>query len=456
MRTHSGSPPVRSAISNNVIETAVVRLVRAAVSAREELSARSIRQALEAEFACDLSAKKDIIVRAIQTTLENGLPKSGHVKLEIKDPSVKSETKQTKLPNMPQSLPLHQRIHPGERPFACDECAFRSSTRSDLIVHKRIHSGERPYACDECDYRCTQTAHLTRHKRVHSGERPFACDKCNYRFAQSSDLTRHQHVHASELVKREIKESKVKSENERAHLSKSPQTISVHAHPNSGELSFACDQCDYRTSIINNLIRHKRVHSGERPFACDQCDYRSSSSDGLYRHAFSHSAACSLNSTVSSKVLKNAVTRLVRAAASAREELSARRIRLTLELEFACDLSAKKDLIVRAIQAALESKLLPTHEPVKREIEVKSEFKRRRLSSTQDAADHSGERLFACDECDFRSAKEWNISQHKRVHSVERPYACAECNYRFSESSHLSQHMTLVHRTQIPKLEHAS
>ncbi len=47
-----------SAIPDHVVQRAVARLVRAAVGAREQLSARGIRHALEAEFACDLRASK--------------------------------------------------------------------------------------------------------------------------------------------------------------------------------------------------------------------------------------------------------------------------------------------------------------------------------------------------------------------------------------------------------------
>ncbi len=59
-----------ASISNDVLSAAVAQLVRAAVDAQADLSARGIRLTLETEFACDLRARKDVIARAIQATLE--------------------------------------------------------------------------------------------------------------------------------------------------------------------------------------------------------------------------------------------------------------------------------------------------------------------------------------------------------------------------------------------------
>ena len=169
----SASPFVHSAVSDDLLKTAVARLVRIAINAREILSARHIRLTLETEFACDLTAKKDLILRTIQATLENEISVEERVNREIDE--VASIAKRRKL------LTMH---HSGERPFACDECEYKCAERNNLIAHKRTHTGERPFACDECEYRCAQSSNLTAHKRIHSGERPYACDKCDDRFTQ--------------------------------------------------------------------------------------------------------------------------------------------------------------------------------------------------------------------------------------------------------------------------------
>ena len=81
----SASSSINPAVSNQALQTAVVRLVRAAVGAREQLSARGIRLALEAEFACDLRASKHVIVRAIHAALEEEVREEKPVHRDMDD-----------------------------------------------------------------------------------------------------------------------------------------------------------------------------------------------------------------------------------------------------------------------------------------------------------------------------------------------------------------------------------
>ena len=248
----SPSSSNHAALSNQVFNAAVARIVRAAVSAREELSARRIRLALEAEFACDLRASRDLILDVIQATLEEEARTHADDSTFITrrrklfnaqgapDVPVREGDAWPKRARRSQTTGSgHKRTHSGERPYACDECDYRCAAKGNLTVHKRIHSGERPFACDECDFLSAQFGHLTEHKRIHSGERPFSCDQCNFRCAQSGHLTEHKRIH------------------------------SVHV-----DRPFACDVCDRRCTRRNDLTRHKLTHSNKRLYACDQCDYQ--------------------------------------------------------------------------------------------------------------------------------------------------------------------------------------
>ena len=69
MATSSTRVASRSSIPHQAIEAATERLVSVAFSARGKLSARRIRQELEAEFACNLQSERDVILRTIEATL---------------------------------------------------------------------------------------------------------------------------------------------------------------------------------------------------------------------------------------------------------------------------------------------------------------------------------------------------------------------------------------------------
>lgn len=52
------------------------------------------------------------------------------------------------------------------------------------LFQRAMHSDDRPYACDECDFRSAQSGHLAKHvSTVHGGERPYGMRFCATRFS---------------------------------------------------------------------------------------------------------------------------------------------------------------------------------------------------------------------------------------------------------------------------------
>lgn len=56
------------------------------------------------------------------------------------------------------------------RPFSCPFCNSRFKTKQHLVQHQRLHTGEKPYACTQCPARFTQMTPLKRHMaKAHLG-----------------------------------------------------------------------------------------------------------------------------------------------------------------------------------------------------------------------------------------------------------------------------------------------
>ena len=83
-------------------------------------------------------------------------------------------------------------VHLKEKQFPCPHCGKRFGRKTHLEEHVAgVHEGVR-YACDQCDYSASTKSDLLRHlKMIHLKEYPFPCDNCDSGYVRRRELDAH-------------------------------------------------------------------------------------------------------------------------------------------------------------------------------------------------------------------------------------------------------------------------
>lgn len=59
----------------------------------------------------------------------------------------------------------------------------------------KTHFRGPPYNCQECNYTCDRVQFILSHLMRHTNERPFACDQCDFRSRTKGNLVVHYRIH---------------------------------------------------------------------------------------------------------------------------------------------------------------------------------------------------------------------------------------------------------------------
>lgn len=177
-----------------------------------------------------------------------------------------------------------------QKPFECEICFSRYSTKEAFKRHKSVVRKEQLYQCQSCDKTFVKKIMLRIHERkFHDGVQnevigEYQCTTCGKTFVHPSSLINHEkwHEQSRNFECQLCQKMFLSKGNLQTHMK-------LHSEPaDQREAEFECPICRCRFKTPNYLQIHARVHTREKPHHCTYCSKQFAHLQGLKRHLLTH------------------------------------------------------------------------------------------------------------------------------------------------------------------------
>ncbi|XP_041954909.1 zinc finger protein 420-like [Alosa sapidissima] len=354
------------------------------------------------------------------------------------------ETTRPSPENIPQSNePSASTCYVATKVYKKTDKSFRQHSRNKSYKNQPGRNHRHKNQCKVCGRVLCSASSLLHHQRVHKGERPFACDECGKAFFDKKGLRRHLFIHTLDKRNRCSEDVAItKTDNVDCEIDQqSMRSLQKTNQDQPRRISARKSKSVYRRQVdleapqpsseniqqSSALLHHQRVHM-DRPFVCDRCGKTFPDEQGLRRHSVIHTKR-------RHQCLQCGRTFLYRYLLTHHHQ-----IKHTDEKPSPCRVCGKRFASKASAAAHIR---LHSGERLHSCIVCSKEFVEEK--SLKIHMLRHGEKSYSCLTCGKRFVNRSDLKTHERIHTGEKPYECKICGMSFRQSSHLRSHVSNRH-----------